>query len=102
MVKLQCPMCGLTIDGHVEAESGEARTPKPGDISICAGCTGYLRFTGDSRESPVNGLEPLPHEDFEQLPARQQLLLSLARKALERARERKRASPWRRPSGNTN
>ncbi len=68
----RCPSCRYPIDGHAGLTG--SRRPKPGDLSICAGCAAVLSFG----------------EDLQLQPAKPELLLELEdedRQQLERARE---------------
>jgi hypothetical protein len=49
-VPIGCPMCGYKFDAS-STISGDMRTPKPGDFTICARCTSLLMFgSADSLE----------------------------------------------------
>jgi hypothetical protein len=40
-----CPICGAIHDRHVRISNLRHERPKPGDITICIRCSGFLVFT---------------------------------------------------------
>jgi hypothetical protein len=55
----RCPGCGLVLNAATNLEG--ANLPVPGDLSVCLGCGGMMRFTDELR------VVPLEEEDFEAL-----------------------------------
>ncbi len=78
---LICPTqsCGKALDAH----TGGANKPEPGDLSICAYCIGWLRYDEELnlREVTDEDLAELSDEEFK-------WLLRMAAFAEQRARER--------------
>jgi hypothetical protein len=76
-----CPRCGAVLDAATSL--GGYHVPKPGDITLCATCGGFLVFGEGLR------LETLSPESFAALPSQNQEELERARAALYAARSGK-------------
>jgi len=57
-----CPHCGYGFDRASVAE-GEKKEPRPGDISMCISCGGFLVFTDDIR------VRKIEERDWQELDA---------------------------------
>lgn len=80
-----CPSCGQLLDG-VTGISHDRR-PKPGDLSICAGCGTLLEFT------KVLTLQVAPKEVVESLSAHDQYLIRIAQETAKILRKGKPEGP---------
>jgi hypothetical protein len=65
-----CPMCNAKLDAATHLP-GKA-VPKPGDVSVCAGCGELLQFTDRM------GLEKMEQEKLAQLSKQDRLVLERA------------------------
>jgi hypothetical protein len=58
----RCPGCGRRVDAATLITSGEIRSPKAGDLTICAYCTAVLVFTTAgfrfAVEADLDGIDP--------------------------------------------
>lgn len=73
-----CPICHHTLDMHTALEEG--CTPSPGDMSLCANCFVFLRYTDALK------LEHFPDEFIFELPDEIRLVLVRARNHFQHAR----------------
>lgn len=70
-----CPHCGELVDAATPL--GDTPMPKPGDVSICAYCTGYGFFNADL------SMRKMSDEEFIELDLSLRSLLSDTRKYLQ-------------------
>ncbi|MBN1625009.1 MAG: hypothetical protein JW944_00680 [Deltaproteobacteria bacterium] len=67
--EFKCPWCGYALDAVSNADINENFSPKPGDLSICINCGGWLEFADDMKlikPSPGN-IAALPIDTTESL-----------------------------------
>ena len=72
--KDQCPLCNHEIDAATGIDNDE--TPKPGDVSICINCAGFLQYSSDM------SLQELPKVVFESLDHEVQMTMKRARRVI--------------------
>jgi hypothetical protein len=72
----ECAHCSAVLSGHTGPNK-----PKPGDVSVCSTCGGYLKFDDSMR---LRALTPADHAELSNSPETAALLEILRSMVLER------------------